>query len=119
MMSNISSGADIQGALTLAQNKPVTAPVSTADRAKAEKAAKDFEAVLVTQMMGEMFAGVQTDGMFGGGQGEQMFRSLMLDQYGKSIVQQGGFGFADSTTRDLIKVQDANTAQQTPKATVQ
>ena len=30
-----------------------------------------------------MFSGIKTDGMFGGGQGEQMFRSLMIDQYAK------------------------------------
>ena len=31
-----------------------------------------------------------TDGPFGGGQGEEMFRSLMIDEYGKQIEAQGG-----------------------------
>ena len=107
-------GADIQGALTIAQQKPIHAPVSTTDRVKAEKAAKEFESVLVTQMMNEMFSGIQTDGMFGGGQGEQMFRSLMLEQYGKDIVKQGGFGFSDSILRELTKIQEANAAPVQP-----
>lgn len=106
--------ADVQGALTIAQQKPVQAPVATADRAKAEKAAKEFEAVLITQMMSEMFSGVSTDGMFGGGQGEAMFRSLMLDQYGKDVVKQGGFGFSDSILRELTKIQEANAASAQP-----
>jgi Rod binding domain-containing protein len=110
MMMSGMMNADVQSAMTLAQQKPVQAPTATGDNAKAVKAAKDFEAVLVTQMLGEMFSGVQTDGMFGGGQGEEMFRSLMLDQYGKNIVQQGGFGFADSIQRELVKIQEANHA---------
>ena len=32
-----------------------------------------------------MFSGISTDGPFGGGEGEEMFRSLMIDQYGKAI----------------------------------
>ena len=32
-----------------------------------------------------MFSGIKTDGLFGGGQGEEMFRSMMIDQYGKQL----------------------------------
>ena len=41
-----------------------------------------------------MFSGISTDGPTGGGQGEEMFRSMMIDQYGKAIEQRGGFGLA-------------------------
>ena len=54
-----------------------------------------------------MFEGIKTDGPFGGGQGEQMFRSLMLDQYGKQIAERGGFGLSDAITRALLSHQEA------------
>ena len=54
-----------------------------------------------------MFEGIKTDGPFGGGQGEAMFRSMMLDQYGKPIADQGGFGLSDAITRALLSHQEA------------
>ena len=49
-----------------------------------------------------MFEGIPTDGPFGGGQGEEMFRSLMVDEYGKQIETQGGFGLPPPITRQLL-----------------
>ena len=67
---------------------------------------RHFEGVFITQFLGEMFDGISTDGPFGGGQGEEMFRSLMIDEYGKQIAAQGGFGLADAVTRELLKTQE-------------
>jgi Rod binding domain-containing protein len=52
-----------------------------------------------------MFEGIKTDGMFGGGQGEEMFRSMMIDQYAKGIADQGGFGLAAHMQAELLKHQ--------------
>jgi Rod binding domain-containing protein len=35
-----------------------------------------------------------------------MFRSLMIDQYGKSMEQRGGFGLASALQRQLLKHQE-------------
>ena len=98
--------ATIQGAMALAQSAPPAVPQKTSNAAAAEKAAKEFESVFISQFLGSMFDGIQTDGPFGGGQGEAMFRSLMLDQYGKQITQSGGFGLADAVTRTLLGQQE-------------
>jgi len=102
----MSADAAIAGATTIAQSASVMTPHATANVAAAKKAAKQFEAVLVSQMLGGMFEGISTDGPFGGGQGEAMFRSLMLDEYGKQIVNQGGFGLSDAITKSLLKHQE-------------
>lgn len=70
------------------------------------KAAQDFEAVFLSQMMGHMFEGIDTDGLFGGGHGEQMFRSMMIDEYGKQMVRRGGVGLAASIEREMLKMQE-------------
>ena len=96
---------DIQTA-ALAAKPPVAPPQATANVARAKQAAQDFEAVFLSQMLGTMFEGVSTDGPFGGGQGEAMFRSLMVDQYAKNIAAQGGMGLANAVTRELLQTQE-------------
>jgi Rod binding domain-containing protein len=98
---------DIQSAMMLAQSAPLKTPSASGNSIAAGKAAKEFESVFISQFLGSMFAGISTDGPTGGGQGEEMFRSLMIDQYGKSMVQRGGFGLADAVQRQLLKHQEA------------
>lgn len=77
-----------------------------ADLNKLRDTAQDFEAVFLSQMLKPMFEGIETDGMFGGGQGEEMWRSLMVDEYGKSIAKQGGIGIADAVMRTMLEMQE-------------
>lgn len=77
------------------------------DEAEARKAAKEFEAVFVTQMLQHMFTDIETDGLFGGGHAEQMYRSMLLDEYGKMIANRGnGIGIADAVARSLLSHQE-------------
>lgn len=102
------SDAAIQATISLAQSAPIQAPQKTANAAAAEKAAKEFEGIFISQFVGQMFEGISTDGPFGGGEGEAMFRSLMVDQYGKQIADRGGFGLSDAITRSLLAHQETS-----------
>jgi Rod binding domain-containing protein len=102
----MSADLQIQGAMAMANAQAVQAPHPTGDAVAAKKVAGQFEGVLVSQFLNEMFAGIKTDGPFGGGQGEEMFRSLMIDEYGKQIAAQGGFGLSASVTKELLKRQE-------------
>jgi Rod binding domain-containing protein len=75
--------------------------------AEAGKAAQDFEAFFLSQMVEEMFAGMEPDALFGGGQGESVFRSLLLQEYGKAIAHSGGVGIADAVQKEILKLQEA------------
>ncbi len=97
----------IQGALAVAQQAPLAAaPKPTANAAKADSASKEYESVFISQFLGSMFSGIKTDELTGGGQGEEMFRSLMINEFGKSIEQQGGFGLASQMKAQLLKNQE-------------
>jgi Rod binding domain-containing protein len=98
--------AGMESALAISQSPAPKVPVATANVTVAKKAAKEYEGVFVSEFLGQMFEGVSTDGPFGGGQGEAMFRSLMLDQYGKQIASRGGFGLSDAITKQLLKTQE-------------
>jgi peptidoglycan hydrolase FlgJ len=98
---------DVSNAMAMArQGAAVAAPKAGPNMATTKKTAQQFEGVLISQMLNDMFDGIKTDGMFGGGEGEEMFRSLMVDEYGKQIAAQGGIGLADAVTRELMQRQE-------------
>lgn len=72
----------------------------------AREAARSFEAFFISQMLADMFSGVETDPLFGGGPGETVFRSLMIDEYGKSVASSGGVGIADSVLGEIVRLQE-------------
>jgi Rod binding domain-containing protein len=76
-------------------------------RLQARRAAEDFEAMFLSQMLAPVFADLGKDAMFGGGPGEQVYRSMMVQEYGKAIARAGGLGIADSVEREILKLQEA------------
>jgi Rod binding domain-containing protein len=82
------------------------APHSMTDPVMAKHVAQQFEGVFISQMLSQMFEGVQADPNFGGGQGEDMFHSMMVDEYGKQLAAQGGIGLSSALTRELLKTQE-------------
>lgn len=60
------------------------------------KAAKEFEEVFLAQAMNSMLKDVGSDGMFGGGQAEQQWRSFLGDAYAKAIADSNTTGIAPS-----------------------
>ena len=68
--------------------------------------AEDFEAVFLSQILNTMFKGIDTDGPFGGGHAESMFRDLQVQEYGKVIAKSGGIGIADAIVRQMLSMQE-------------
>jgi len=70
------------------------------------EAAKEFEALFLSEMMNHMFAGIDVDPMFGGGSGEQIFRSMMIQEYGTMMSRtHNGIGLADHIQKAMIDLQ--------------
>jgi Rod binding domain-containing protein len=78
---------------------------------KAENAAEEFEAFFLTRMMESMFSGISTDGLFGGGHAEKVYRSLLLDEYGKEMAKLGTVGVKDYVMQSILQMQEENSAQ--------
>ncbi len=79
----------------------------TTETARAAKAGRQFEAMYMSQMLKHMFEGIKTDGVFGGGNGEEMFRSLLIDEYGKMVANKGnGIGIGAAVQRTLLSHQE-------------
>ncbi len=91
------AGAAIQGA--------VDDTKETAARKKIAETAKTFEASFMSVMMQQMFEGVKTSEPFGGGNGEEMFKSVLTDAMSKEVTKAGGIGLASTVQREMLKMQ--------------
>jgi Rod binding domain-containing protein len=76
---------------------------------QARKAAVEFEGFFIAMTLENMFSGIGTDGLFGGGHGEKVFRSMMLQEYGKKIAEHNGIGLADAVQKEIIRLQEVAT----------
>lgn len=94
--------------MTNPNNTPVQpkSNLSPAQQAKLDAAARDFEAVYVGEMIKPMFDTVKTDKLFGGGKAEDTFKSLLMQQYGKKIAENGGIGLAQAVKAEMIRMQE-------------
>jgi Rod binding domain-containing protein len=81
---------------------------NTGDKKRAEAAAQEFEGMIIGQLLEPMFEGIKTDGAFGGGTGEMVFRSLMVQQMGKDIAASGGLGLAKDVMATMLRMQEAH-----------
>ena len=90
---------------TLLQPTAETTTAELAKRARSKEAAQAFESQFLSSMLQQMFSGVETDGPFGGGFGEEMFRSVMTEAMAKQMTKAGGVGVADTIQRELLKLQ--------------
>jgi Rod binding domain-containing protein len=90
----------------LAAAKPVAmSSAELATRGKIGKAAEAFEGQFLGIMLQSMFEGTDAEAPFGGGQGEQMFKSFLTDAIAKQSVKSGGLGIASVVQREMLKMQ--------------
>jgi len=68
--------------------------------------AQDFEASFLSQMFKPMFEGLKSDGPFGGGAGEEMWRGFLVDEMAKQTAKSGGIGLANTVMSHMLKAQE-------------
>jgi Rod binding domain-containing protein len=76
---------------------------------KMKAAAESYEATYLNQMFSQMFEGIPTDGLGHGGQAEETWRGMLVDEYSKSVAKAGGIGLAKQIYHDLVRVQERST----------
>ncbi|WP_416899737.1 MAG: rod-binding protein [Minwuia sp.] len=80
-------------------------PVNAAQR-RARETAEDFESVFISQMLQHMNMGIDPEGPFGGGKGEEAYKSLVAEKYGEAITEMGGIGIADAIYKEILRLQE-------------
>ncbi len=72
-----------------------------------KKAAQEFESVFLSEMMQHMFSGIKPNKTFGGGHSEDIYRSMLVQEYANAMSKQGGIGVSDAIMKEMIKMQGA------------
>ena len=81
------------------------------DVASLQKAARDFEAMAIGQLLAPMFETVDSaHGLFGGGAGEETWKPMLVAEFGKHIAAHGGFGLAAPVMAAMIRMQETQQA---------
>lgn len=75
--------------------------------------AEELEGVFLNLLTKEMFATAKSDNGFGGGFGEETWRSMQAEQLANAMAQNGGLGIADQVLGDMIAMQEAAQHTQT------
>lgn len=87
-------------------NKP-GATLTPEQYAKVKAQAEELEGVFLNTLTKELFSSIKTDqDSFGGGFGEETWRSMQSEQMANSIAQSGGLGIADQMLPDLLTMQE-------------
>jgi Rod binding domain-containing protein len=107
MTDALSSIGDMTTISTLPSlsSSSLSTPLGTASGI--DKAAQDFEAMFATQLLQPMFDTVHVNDTFGGGHGEEVMRSFLLQEYGKMIAKTGRLGIAAPVKAEMLRAQES------------
>lgn len=70
------------------------------------RTAKSFEAMFIGQMLNLLFENVTADPLFGDKTASNIYRSMLLDQYGDKMAEGHSLGVADQIQSALLKLQE-------------
>lgn len=78
--------------------------------AQVDATAKDFESMFISQMLSQMFndsvGETMGDDLFGSEDTKEIYKTLMVDEYGKMISKAGGIGIASYVKKELLALQE-------------
>ncbi len=106
MASTFSLPAPGLSPVDLMANAQAAPKIGTPTKAKAKDAAQNFEAVFLNSMFNSMFTGIDGDGPFGGSGATGVWRSMLTDQYARSLAKAGGVGIASHVYQTLLGQQE-------------
>ena len=79
-----------------------------AGQQKMQRAAEDFTAVALNELLKPMFDTAETaEAPFGGGAAEQAFKPMMVSEIAKQIARTGGLGLAQPVLQQMLRLQEA------------
>ena len=100
----------IQPANTLALKK-MGQTADTANEAKLKKACKDFEAIILQQLLSAMRKSVPKGGLLESGFSQDMYQSMYDENLAQEMANGKGIGLADTLFRQLSGVPQSHPIQ--------
>lgn len=86
---------------------PAAGPTQAPNIQKIQKAAQDFEAMAINQLLSPMFQTIDhAKTMFGGGDGEEQWRPMWVNALAKQMAANGGIGLAQPIMQQMLHMQE-------------
>lgn len=94
-----------------------SAGVSAKTIKKFDEAGHNFESMFMSQMMQFMWTDTEVNSDFGGGRGEEVWRGMLINEFGDIAGKTGGLGLADTVKTEMLRMQaEHNKAMQQASA---
>ncbi len=77
------------------------------------KVSQDFEALFVGMMVKSMRTTVGNDKLTGGGHGEEVYRSMLDQEYATAAAKRNSLGLAPMIEKDIIRQESRNSVKKT------
>lgn len=98
----------LQNAETVRSDAAMTRAMNATGSGKSPaKLGEEFESMVLSQLLAPMFEGLETDGPFGGGHGEEAMRSFYVGAMADQMAKRGGVGISSMMQKELLKLQGA------------
>lgn len=101
MPLDVTSGTELTMRNT--SKKGSVTDIDAKTRASAHKVATEFEAMFAGMMLKSMRSSVAPDKLTGGGRGEEIFQSMLDQEYASAIARQGSLGIAQTIEQQLLE----------------
>lgn len=105
-MSDLALPGNLIANQVITGKMPAPQPAAGKQASEIRALAEDFEAFFAGLVFDEMTAELEPDPLTGGGEAEGMFRSLLNQEFGKSVARSGSLGIADIVQRQLLQLQE-------------
>lgn len=80
---------------------------------QAKKVSQDFEALFTGMMLKSMRSTIGEDKLTGGGKGEEIYRSLLDQEYAEASAKRGDLGLARQIEKEIIRQESRTLTRQT------
>lgn len=71
-----------------------------------DKTAKQFEGMFMAQILNTLFKEVDLDPLTENGMADDIYKSMLLDEYGELLSERGVTGIGDAVAREMLKLQE-------------
>jgi len=109
MKFNLDSAQDLARTRQMTQSaEQITAGKTSGSQSleQAEKAATDFESLLLQQMIQSMWSTVPEGGMLSGSREEELYRDMLNKQVAEHMAETQGLGIKDIIVEEMKKRED-------------
>jgi Rod binding domain-containing protein len=102
MIKSLSESSPVSAIIDTTLSRTSFGETAISSNASPKEAAKQFESLLLQQMISSMWESVPKGGLLSGGKEEQFFSDMLHEALAKSIAEGEGIGISEVLEKDIV-----------------